>query len=96
MMKVKRLGCLLRWAADELGVVVKTRCRGRLEADHMGERPGAFRKGSDLDVAPLCHGHHGERTDLRETFEGFTPERMRAFREQAVAIVHREMEKLHG
>lgn len=103
MRKVKRLPCAVRWFArwsynqivwDSWGPIIATPCSGRLEADHQGERPGAFRKGSDRCVVEMCKRHHGERTNLTGTFSGWTPEAMKAFREVAVKAVQQEMAEL--
>ena len=61
-----------------------TECIGIIEADHMGAR-GLSHKAADDTVAPLCTGHHRERTDGSGTFKKATKELERPWRELCVA-----------
>lgn len=45
-----------------------TRCDGVIEADHMKSSGALSNKGPDDGCAPMCHGHHGERTNSYGTF----------------------------
>lgn len=60
-----------------------TPCSGVIEADHMGAR-GVGRKAPDDTCAPLCTGHHRERTDHTGTFKHVTKAEEREWREVAI------------
>ncbi len=90
---VKRQPCFVRVLspialASEMrpvlvALAVVTPCRGRVEADHMGAR-GIGQKADDRTCAPLCSGHHRERTDHFGTFKHLTRDELRAWRARAI------------
>lgn len=60
-----------------------TPCSGVIEADHMGDR-GLGQKCSDSETAPMCTGHHRERTDHTGSFKHLKREDVRAWRQRAI------------
>lgn len=60
-----------------------TTCTGVVEADHMGQR-GLGQKADDRTCAPLCTGHHRERTDHSGSFRTLNREEARAWKERQV------------
>lgn len=62
-----------------------TPCMGRVEAHHAGTRPGIGLKCSDLDVLPVCRGHHDELHSLTGTFKRFDKAKLQAWREDQIA-----------
>lgn len=101
---VRRLPCMVRVAleldrepaipARGEGVRV-TPCGGRLEADHVGVR-ALSQKSPDHQTAPMCHSHHGERTDVRGFFRGWTALQMRAWCDWAIEYATSEVNKMKG
>lgn len=81
MLWVKHLPCVVPIL---IGDDLWTPCAGPIEADHCGDR-GLGQKADDRSAAPLCRGHHRERTDMRGTFKDFTAATMREFRHAAIA-----------
>jgi hypothetical protein len=74
----------VRWCACALeGAEGADPCHGRMEADHVGQRGGApgaapaLRKTADTKTIPMCHRHHGQRTNYRGYFRGWDGDRMR-------------------
>lgn len=61
-----------------------TPCHGVIEADHMGPR-GISQKADDRTCAPMCHGHHGERTDHTGSFKYLKQADLRGWRDRAMA-----------
>lgn len=59
-------------------------CDGRIEADHMGQRP-LGRKCHDREAGPMCTVAHWQRTNYVGVFEQFTAVEMRAFCDEAIA-----------
>ncbi len=72
-----------------------TPCRGRIEADHMGAR-GVGQKAGDETVAPMCTGHHGERTDHKATFFFLNQNELRMWRAEAIARNQTAWSQRHG
>lgn len=66
-----------------------TPCSGRMEADHQGEHPYG-RKSNDNETVPMCHGHHGDRTNDTGPFKNLTPEERLAWRERQIARTQAE------
>lgn len=60
------------------------RCRGRIEADHQGDRP-AGRKAHDRTAVPLCTLAHRQRADFAGPFRDWDQARMRAWLAGAIA-----------
>ncbi len=99
---VKKLPCFVRVLspialASEMrpilvSLAVVTPCRGRVEADHMGER-GIGQKADDRTCAPLCSGHHGERHAHAGTFKHLTRDELRAWRARAIQHTQQAWEK---
>lgn len=78
----------LRMALHVRHVITEMRitpCYGRIQVDHVGDRPYGWRSPDD-ETAALCTGHHGERTDYRNTFKGFNAAEMRAWCDWAIAL----------
>lgn len=63
-----------------------TWCSGPIEADHMGER-GLSRKAADSTCAPLCNGHHHERTNHCGIFTLAVKAQLRDWRAAVLAWV---------
>jgi hypothetical protein len=61
-----------------------TDCEGVIEADHMGQH-GLGQKCPDNETAPMCSGHHRERTDHTGTFKHIDMETERGWRSRAIA-----------
>lgn len=83
----------VRWCECALdGAAGADPCYGRMEADHVGKRGGAtdaepaLRRGSDTKTIPMCHRHHGQRTDYRGYFKGWDADRMRAWCDEKIAF----------
>ena len=76
-----------------------TTCSGRVQVDHVGERPYGHRS-SDDETVGACRKHHGERTGEPQwsgtvtTFSGFNAEEMRAWCEWALRVTNRELEEM--
>jgi len=75
------------------GLRFATPCRGRIQADHMGVR-GLGQKSSDRETAPMCEGHHPERTDYRGVFKDWTAEEMRQFCDWAIERTQHEVKEM--
>lgn len=82
MRLVKRLPCSVR--VDPPDPQRRTPCRGRVEADHMGER-GLGQKADDRTCAPMCEAHHRERTAHSGAFRDLTRDQVRVWRARAIA-----------
>lgn len=78
---VRRQPCSVRVDVPDPNRI--TPCRGRVESDHMGERP-VGRKASDDTCAPMCSKHHKERTWHRGAFFELDQEQLRAWRGRAI------------
>lgn len=72
-----------------------TDCEGEIEADHMGER-GLGRKADDDTCAPMCTGHHRERTDHAGTFKHIDRETERGWRARAINRTQTLYAEQHG
>lgn len=91
MKLVKRLACSVR--VDPPDPDRLTRCGGRVEADHMGER-GIGQKCDDHETAPLCEQHHRERSDHAGAFADLTRDDVRAWKRRQVERTQREVDEL--
>lgn len=60
------------------------KCEGRIECDHMGERPYG-RKCHDDESGPMCTIGHWARTNYVREFKAFTAVEMRAWCDQVIA-----------
>ena len=98
MKKVRKLPCIVRtWLMiigntddfDKLDYKLwifppnVTPCTGRVQADHLGRR-ALGTKAHDTTCAPMCEGHHGERTDYKGIFKGWKAENMRDWCDWAI------------
>lgn len=94
MRRVRKLPCIVRACAESSpGGIRFTTCRGRVQADHAGER--AFgRKAPDDTTIPLCTKHHRERTDYTGMFKGMTADTMRAWCDWAIAMTKQDLKKI--
>lgn len=85
---VKTLTCAASsatWAAMPWHIdPVHVRCRGPIEADHMGAR-GVGRKADDRTCVPMCQSHHRDRTDHAGLFKHATKDQLRTWRAQVIA-----------
>jgi hypothetical protein len=79
MMRVKKMRCSVR-----VHCATTSRCQGRIEADHAGERPFG-QKCPDSETIPMCQKHHRERTDLRGAFKGWSAQAMRVWCDFVIA-----------
>lgn len=79
---VKTLPCSVEEEWPDVDTIPTT-CRGPIEADHMGAR-GLGQKADDRTCAPLCTGHHRERTDHTGSFKHVTKDHERGWRARAV------------
>ncbi len=71
----------------------ESRCWGRVQADHAGERPLSHKAG-DGTVIPLCKGHHGQRTDYRGMFKDWNGQMMRVWCTWAINETRLEVGRL--
>jgi len=100
MRKVRKLPCivLLAWRENMVEMLIMgeklASCEGRMQADHMGER-ALSRKAADVTCVGICKKHHGERTDYRGAFKGFTKVEMRRFCDWAIERTRRELEEMN-
>lgn len=96
---VRRQPCVISLAFERLwraagiatGVqrLVHLRCRGRIEANHSGERiAGLSTKALDRTCIAMCNGHHGQWTEYRGIFADLTHDQRRAIAAEAVALTH--------
>lgn len=81
----------VRWCRCALeGAEGADPCNGRMEADHVGKRGGApdaapaLRRTNDTTTIPMCQRHHGQRTDYRGYFKGWSGERMRSWCDEKI------------
>lgn len=74
--RVCTVGVAIRVLKDKLPLELMTPCFGRIEADHVGERPMG-QKADDRTTVPLCQGHHLQRTTFSGFFKNWTREGMR-------------------
>lgn len=81
---IRRQPCIVRSLPPDPNRL--TPCSGRVEADHLGSR-GIGRKADDRTCAPLCQQHHRERTDHSGAFRELGQLELRAWRDQALALV---------
>jgi len=70
-----------------------TTCEGHVQADHAGRR-GIGQKSADDTCAPMCRKHHEERTDVKQTFRGFTKIEMRAWCDWAIEQARADVAQL--
>jgi hypothetical protein len=63
---------------------VATTCRGKIEADHLGER-GIGQKAPDNTCGALCQQHHHERTNHYGIFKQLVQLELRAWRAEAIS-----------
>lgn len=70
-----------------------TTCSGRVQADHMGDRPKGW-KAADETCVGICKKHHDERTDYRGMFKNFDAVMMRTWCNWAIAVTQEEL--AHG
>lgn len=88
---VKALTCAVTWEMIPITWSVRPAdwlCLGPIEADHMGSR-GLSRKAIDGTCAPLCQGHHRERTDHSGLFRDATKEELRTWRAAVIEETQR-------
>lgn len=71
------------------GAMKVTPCSGEVEADHLGAR-GLGQKADDDTCAPMCTGHHRERTDHSGTFRPFNRDDGRNWRAVVIAYTQAE------
>lgn len=86
----------LRMALHVRHVIAEMRitpCWGRIQVDHVGERPYGWRSPDD-ETAAMCVGHHGERTDYRSSFENFDAAEMRAWCDWAISVTRVQIEQI--
>jgi hypothetical protein len=94
MGKVRRLPCVVRVAHEVgWGALKETPCGGRVQADHAGVR-GLGQKSNDKTCVPGCQNHHGERTDYRGAFMGWTKVEMRAFCDWAITWTQQQVKEM--
>lgn len=86
---VRKLPCAVRTTLP----TASTKCTGRVQADHAGQRPYG-RKADDATCIPLCRHHHGERTDFTGTFKGWTREQMRAWLDGTIVLTVHQVQRL--
>lgn len=82
----------IRWCKCCLAGNSEYECRGRVEADHAGEKAG-WQKADDATCIPLCHRHHRHRTgDINGTghFKGWSRDRKDAWRREQIKF-HRNL-----
>lgn len=60
-----------------------TPCSGRVQADHMGER-AVGRKADDITCAPMCAGHHVQRSSHHGSFFELDQAQLREWRGRAI------------
>lgn len=82
---IRAQACAARWMGG---------CRGRIEADHAGERP-VGRKADDLTCIPLCHTHHVQRGSFSGPFRSWNRAGMREWLDAGV-LHYQRMYVLHG
>lgn len=91
MLRVKRLACSAR--VDPPNPDKITPCRGRVEADHMGER-GIGQKCDDRETAPMCQAHHDQRSTHSGAFAALTRGDVRVWRARQVERTQREVDEM--
>ncbi|MES1164180.1 MAG: hypothetical protein ABUR63_00365 [Verrucomicrobiota bacterium] len=64
-------------------------CRGRIEANHAGVKPGFALKCSDFETLPKCSKHHRQWTEHAGVFEGWTKAFRRAWADENIAYTQR-------
>jgi hypothetical protein len=67
------------------GFAVTGGCKGRTEACHEGKKPGIGMKCNDAETLPMCSSHHGQWTDHRGVFAGWTKEQRRQWADERIA-----------
>lgn len=84
------------WARENMPCAMAgSGCGGRLEADHVGQRPMG-RKCSDTEIAILCSVHHRQRHDRAGVFAGMTREAERDWRVAQVVATASAWRLAHG
>src|SRR5690606_35074481 len=81
---VRRQPCIVRELPPDLNRI--TRCGGRVEADHLGER-ALGRKADDRTCAPMCSQHHRERSDHHGAFFALDRAALRSWRARVLEVI---------
>lgn len=101
MSDVRRLPCAVRtcqfrtFGDSDVMMPQPTRCEGRVQADHAGERAYG-KKAPDDTTIPMCRKHHEERTDYKGAFKNWKAEQMRAWLDMVIHSTRHEIMMLRS
>lgn len=69
-------------------------CRGRIEANHAGRKPGIALKAHDRTCLPKCSEHHRQWTEHTGVFAGWTKDKRRMWADALILATQQRHDRL--